>query len=941
MRLNELQTDRRFLFVRVPCSSEQSKTIDAEVGRLETHGSNEFMLRSRAGSIVFKINNPIQSEEIRDLIRRKFVGLASVFGAASAGGRNFFCLRIVFFMRKVRVGGFRMILGDEVKGALNPNSATELFLFDDGVGNEKCFAFSIIKTVENENDPIRSKALQIHGRDQKLLVRLEGEDDESQAIAYRLISDRSEDRAPLRLAYGSLEFTDEKSCVAARVQEIFRGTPEYMTIRNEYAEREGEFLLRRARAVGSIAFQNEFNRNENGLELNLVKGAACDLSYLLVGDLVEARPLPPPYIVDEQMTWAQYLERTRRAEPERYRSYEVTDKSSRALTLKLDKDDDEPPPDWNLYLSIAVEEKRIEAETLALERLENGTSAAPNIGLILGDRIEDAALDFGFGLERSFFNPRSALINEKIFRSAPTLNQIEAINVALNTPDIAVISGAPGTGKTLVVNAIRERLNELAAEHRERVSIDSPSTTQFDQTERERRLFECFEPYLQSPSNAKALNFLRLARRLTLDSDPVERIEAAIAELESSPASVEEELLAKIYRLPTTPESFEDGGRDACIELFNALEPLFGRTPTEFQRGVLQRLRDAAMIETTSENFFERLAKLKSELSARCKQPIAFEAEELRADVCEIYGELKLSLRRTEDALENNVRELARETRDFDAVIVDDASRVTPGELIVHLSQAARRIILVGDPRQLPRVRDEEFFRADDIRTSLFEHIRKKARALEKSDGIKRTVTLDAQHRMHPTLGNFISRNFYEPYGEEFRSPRPASEFAQSISRSAVLWLNVPASRGLEQRTTSHSLVRLCEVNCIVEALKKFLGEPKNRQLTFGVFTFYRAQAQALKMRLREFGARVRVGLVDEFQGTELDVIFFSIVRIDGFLTDERLSAALSRQKRLLIAVGDASMFEDEKASRAAKLFAPSMLELYRLCKREGGVVDV
>ena len=40
--------------------------------------------------------------------------------------------------------------------------------------------------------------------------------------------------------------------------------------------------------------------------------------------------------------------------------------------------------------------------------------------------------------------------------------QERAIDVALNTPDIAVIQGPPGTGKTTVIAAILERLNEIA-----------------------------------------------------------------------------------------------------------------------------------------------------------------------------------------------------------------------------------------------------------------------------------------------------------------------------------------------------------------------------------------------------------------------------------------------------------------------------------------------
>ncbi len=52
---------------------------------------------------------------------------------------------------------------------------------------------------------------------------------------------------------------------------------------------------------------------------------------------------------------------------------------------------------------------------------------------------------------------------KKIFsKNPPTPNQIEAIDIALNTPDIAIVQGPPGTGKTTIVTAIIERLNELS-----------------------------------------------------------------------------------------------------------------------------------------------------------------------------------------------------------------------------------------------------------------------------------------------------------------------------------------------------------------------------------------------------------------------------------------------------------------------------------------------
>jgi len=175
--------------------------------------------------------------------------------------------------------------------------------------------------------------------------------------------------------------------------------------------------------------------------------------------------------------------------------------------------------------------------------------------------------------------------------------------------------------------------------------------------------------------------------------------------------------------------------------------------------------------------------------------------------------------------------------------------------------------------------------------------------------------------------------------------------------------------------------VRACEADYIVDTVWDYAQRQDARELDFGVISFYRAQANLIKSALEKRGAlgsRIRVGTVDEFQGMEFDVIFLSVVRTGrtiaqddlrvfrrevsrmrgqekedyekevrklgakyyGFLTsDNRLCVALSRQKRLLVAVGDAALFTGEDAQDAAARCVPAMRALYLRCEREGSVV--
>ena len=1118
MQLNDLRADGRFLFEDVPCEKTETGAILSMTGRLEPYGLDEFFFRSRLGSFAFKITDASQRRAIKDCLSRRFVGLANL-ATLPKNDEQFFCLRIIFFMRKVHFGRFQVILSNTVREKFRQknldvadNAAiAKMFQFSDGVSEENCFAF--LSTLPPPTEPIEEppseddtksdnptelnakepakKVFQIEGQECKLLVRLEGEGFDSRAIAYRVVftsRENQNEQLALQLAYGNMEFSDEHSFVAARVREILQESPNYISIWNEYANREGDFLLRRARAVGEISFLPKFNQTGDGIALTLIKDGKCDLSWLSAGDRLELREEPPPYFDDINMTWQAYQtwkEQNSALVKKRPPFFEIIKITQDTLTLKSEKGFS---GDGKLYFSIYGDEKQIETRNEARRRIEEGTSASPNLGLILGSKEEQLSQNFGLPAQnRQYIAPRSALLSQKIFRNEPTPRQIQAIELALNTPDITIIQGPPGTGKTTVITAVLERLNEISDKTKpqagqvlitslqhdavenviERIEINSLPTIKFGrrvrdedqspeiqlnrwcekirdalaekhptlrQTEEARQLFELFNHYMQAPSNSTALNFLNSARKLIHDAMLLEEVDEIITQLEPLKTSDSDELLTKIYRLPTTEKSFADGGQEILIDLFNELEELFAPQPTPSQEIILSTLRDAALTEEPDESILNTLRELKQELLSQCIKPPVFEAQEARDDVTEIYEQLKHLLERPQDAAENIIYDLYREMRDnpqsvrqavasynfafaataqqsdrkeikiakkvekpendkvhaqYETVIVDEAARITPGDLMIPLSQATRRIILVGDQRQLPHIYDEEIFQAlredgqleneGDIKTSMFEHLWNKAQELEQSDGIKRTVTLDAQYRMHPTLGNFVSQNFYEPYGESFRSPRPAEDFPQAICPSPVRWVNIPANRGKDFRSASRSLYRTCEIEYIAETLDEYLANPNNDGLTFGVISFYRAQAQAIKRKLKDFGSRVRIGTVDEFQGMEFDVIFLSIVRsgknfsnvdfdflenppptadkeafneykrrrdeiggkIYGFLNVEnRLCVALSRQKRLLIVVGDADMFRANDAARTAKICVPAMFNLYKLCESEGSVVN-
>jgi superfamily I DNA and/or RNA helicase len=313
----------------------------------------------------------------------------------------------------------------------------------------------------------------------------------------------------------------------------------------------------------------------------------------------------------------------------------------------------------------------------------------------------------------------------------------------------------------------------------------------------------------------------------------------------------------------------------------------------------------------------------------------------------------------------------------YQNVIVDEAARVNPTDLLIPLVQATTRVILVGDHRQLPATFDENIARgvseSDLLQTSLFERLFVLLQKVGNSTGIPRTVTLNTQYRMHPRLGDFVSKHFYEPYGETLENGLPEERFQHRIpgfeSRTSV-WVDIPLERGSAQRSPSRSWFRETEAIEVARIASQIVRE--NPDLSVGVITFYSAQKNLILENLDEEHVmrdelghlrvadeyslltdssgksheRLRIGSVDAFQGKEFDVVILSLVRsqkmrssdsareLYGFASVEnRMCVALSRQKKLLIVVGDKAMAASENARDVTGLHG--LVELCDLEEKE------
>lgn len=283
----------------------------------------------------------------------------------------------------------------------------------------------------------------------------------------------------------------------------------------------------------------------------------------------------------------------------------------------------------------------------------------------------------------------------------------------------------------------------------------------------------------------------------------------------------------------------------------------------------------------------------------------------------------------------------------YDLVIVDEAARANPLDLMIPMSMG-KKIILVGDQKQLPHMLEPDVLRLilDDPRykdlpeleKSLFERL---FDMFCEGDRPK-AISLTEQFRMHPDICDFVSKSFYDG---KLATSASVDKYSKSSPKeinegNALTFVNVPFSRGPETKGASKS--RVAEAEAIARDAKYILDVNNGNETRIGIITFYAAQVKRLETHLKmilndDEYSRIEVGTVDAFQGKEFDYVMLSCVRsnlakdgahVVGFLEKpNRLCVAFSRAIRQLIVYGDLDTLEQ----------IPCFMELKNRCNAGGG----
>ncbi|ONK56008.1 uncharacterized protein A4U43_C10F3190 [Asparagus officinalis] len=246
----------------------------------------------------------------------------------------------------------------------------------------------------------------------------------------------------------------------------------------------------------------------------------------------------------------------------------------------------------------------------------------------------------------------------------------------------------------------------------------------------------------------------------------------------------------------------------------------------------------------------------------------------------------------------------------FRQVLIDESTQATEPECLIPLVLGAKQVVLVGDHCQLgPVIMCKKAARAG-LAQSLFERL--------VLLGLK-PIRLQVQYRMHPSLSEFPSNNFYEgtlqngvtvnerqTSGIDFPWPvptRPMFFYVQmgqeEISASGTSYLNRTEASNVEKIVTT--FLRSGVIPSQIGVITPYEGQR-------AYIVNYMSRNGSLRQQLYK---EIEVASVDSFQGREKDYIILSCVRSNehqgiGFLNDpRRLNVALTRARYGIVILGN------------------------------------
>lgn len=249
-----------------------------------------------------------------------------------------------------------------------------------------------------------------------------------------------------------------------------------------------------------------------------------------------------------------------------------------------------------------------------------------------------------------------------------------------------------------------------------------------------------------------------------------------------------------------------------------------------------------------------------------------------------------------------------------DVLFVDEAAQMALADVLA-VSQAAKTVVLIGDPQQLDQPRQGSHPDGTDV--SALDHILAGQQTVPPDKGL----FLEETWRLHPDICTYTSELFYEGKLKSKDGLVKQGIEAQGPISGAGLWYVPVVHQGNQNNSPEEASAVAALVNSILKNNAQWVDrDGKKKPIALDdivIITPYNAQVFEIQERLP--GARV--GTVDKFQGQEAPIAIYSMATsshadaprgMEFLYSLNRLNVATSRAKCTSIIVASPNIFESE-----------------------------
>jgi uncharacterized protein len=277
-----------------------------------------------------------------------------------------------------------------------------------------------------------------------------------------------------------------------------------------------------------------------------------------------------------------------------------------------------------------------------------------------------------------------------------------------------------------------------------------------------------------------------------------------------------------------------------------------------------------------------------------------------------------------------------------DVLFVDEAGQMSLANVLA-LSQAAKSLVLLGDPQQLEQPLKGSHPEGADL--SALEHLLAGAKTILQEKGL----FLEKTWRLHPSICRFTSELFYESRLHSRGGLERQKIQGHPWLGESGLWF-VPVHHDGNQNASPEEVDRVASIiDTLIQPGVNWIDDKSNgrplRLEDILIVAPYNAQVSDLAARL----ANARVGTVDKFQGQQAPVVIYSLTTsspedaprgMEFLYSLNRLNVATSRAQAMVIVVGSPRLLEPECRSPRQMQLANALCRYVELAHVSGSEVQ-